>query len=988
MSGTKDCKFCDKRGLLWLPLRYGAVGSAAPAALASLPALSGNLGQGVTDVALARAKYAVRLLRPGYLYVLLERKGIKYWDAYKVLEDAFLYKFNPEDPPQVEPTFSCERHTCGINASMVAIPEAKDVPNVWSLFVTAPLTKAKLDEYKANAAKYVGEGKMQTFSPAGWLQGSTAQPHTLLAPELLTKVAEYILFLQPGNPYNTELGKALEQQNFPASKDAYAGAPPDERGNYYGRLGNLYNTIKRAGYASFVLHDHIGITQELNDFRNDAFQPIDEFMGKKDGKGIDNTYKFDVYNAIGKLRTLVEKGLVTDASNSVELRDMKRRARVEPTFPDDTPQMRSFKLQANNAYTHPSRAQWEAANPDKLAAFENAREEDEQALIDQAHTNAQAEWQSSYAPRLDGSEMDKFITAMNGLSGNARTEADRRAPDHMAWLKSARVLNAFDVYDQTFSPSGEALRGDVVSCIFGMEGSKAAEGVLTEWATATGIKRENLLLRAFTRDQNAVKKAADEALAAATTAVAGTVDLSVVPATSWHKAAKGLVSAFKSTDSALDEWMRSQGQSANYLNPRHLANVEARFFYLVSTLTRAVARKGMGGKFDSAVAARVGTFMYSIMGDLVQHVEMNDLMLRINKQEWDKAERQYKTAEAQAKAAEQRKTAAQKRAYRQAQRAKAMLQEAMLDLVHDAQTKTKQKIAEGAKKLGWSNLQKGLEADAKAHRDFKTAEDALKGKQLPQDRVPSVESPTNNYHHVRISAALASLESIALMGKLPHFFDSGRAKLEVLASLLTLGSIYCDSMYASIKSVRERPKYKARVGIDKGGDIYRGGFKLAAGSLSMAAGVLSVYFDLEDAGASSDPIRRAILYSRAAAGVGSSVFGFGAAYSYAGPLLEHLAKKEGRTAAGSASLRVLASGARALEKRVLLLRVVAWLGWVGVVITIVDLAYTGIRLYLDATAMKRWCEHSVFRRDKGSRPYASVQEELQEFAKAQQLAGV
>ena len=65
MSGTKDCKFCDKRGLLWLPLRYGAVGTAMPAALDPLPKLSGKLGQGVSDLALTTAKYAVRLLRTG-----------------------------------------------------------------------------------------------------------------------------------------------------------------------------------------------------------------------------------------------------------------------------------------------------------------------------------------------------------------------------------------------------------------------------------------------------------------------------------------------------------------------------------------------------------------------------------------------------------------------------------------------------------------------------------------------------------------------------------------------------------------------------------------------------------------------------------------------------------------------------------------------------------------------------------------------------------
>ena len=74
MSAKKDCKFCDKNGLLWLPLRYSVVGSDYPNAFKRLPEIDGKkLGKGVVDIKLTyrKSRYAVRLLRPGFLYVLL-----------------------------------------------------------------------------------------------------------------------------------------------------------------------------------------------------------------------------------------------------------------------------------------------------------------------------------------------------------------------------------------------------------------------------------------------------------------------------------------------------------------------------------------------------------------------------------------------------------------------------------------------------------------------------------------------------------------------------------------------------------------------------------------------------------------------------------------------------------------------------------------------------------------------------------------------------
>ena len=450
---------------------------------------------------------------------------------------------------------------------------------------------------------------------------------------------------------------------IPAIRDAYGEAVPNEQGVYGGRLGALQDLIHRNSYAAFVLYDHIGVTQELNDHRNDAFLPIDQFMGRTDGAGPNNRRKFDVHHEIQEWRKLMEQGLVTDAANSVERADFMRRVQREPLFIDDSRAMLAEKCAksgvvptARERQKFPTRHEWEADHPAIVEELERERQVDEDSHIEFAHSKAKKDWKVRYAPQLDLVEMEKFSAKVTELSQKCNSTANSRAAQHISWLKSARVLHAFDVCDQDDPISGEALSAHVFQCIFGMEGSAEAEGVLTEWATATQVKRENLLLRAFTRDQTGVKKEADKTLAEMTEQVAGTTEFTVMPATRWQSAIKGFVSAVKSTDSALDEWMRYQGQSKNYLNPKHIANVEARCFYFVSTLTRAVARKGIGGKIDRVLVARANALLISRLGDLATKLEHDTLNARIDPSKWDDIKQRYRQAEAQAKAVDERKT--------------------------------------------------------------------------------------------------------------------------------------------------------------------------------------------------------------------------------------------------------------------------------------------------------------------------------------------
>jgi hypothetical protein len=689
---------------------------------------------------------------------------------------------------------------------------------------------------------------------------------------------------------------------------------------------------------------------------------------------------------------LVEKGLMTDAKNSVENADYMRRLQMEPPFRDDTDELRQRKIATqwgpgySKLYSQmPARGDWEAAHPWVVERLEQARQDDEDRYIEFAQHKAKSDWPNRYAPQLDEVEMRKFISELEGISKKCKLEAHKRGAPHIRWLKSSRLLHAFDVCDQDDPPSGEALKSNVFQCIFGMEGSTEAEGVLTEWATATKITRGNLFLRAFTRDQNGVKKETDKTLAELTQKAKGTKEFSAMPATNWKSGIKGLVSAVKSTDSALDEWMRNQDQSRNYLNPKHIANVEARGFYFISTITRSVARKGMGGRIETALLARANALLVSLLGDLAIKLEHDILDGRVDQVKLDEIKQKYEHAEAQAKEVEARKTARQKYIYRIAQQAKAELENAAIDLIADAQCKAKLHIANGAKSLGWSAIQTEMEESAKRHRNYKSVEKELKGKWILSEKIPSEPSPTNNYHHVRLGAVLASIEGLALYSKASALEETGwnMATAEVIASALSLVSIPLDMMYSYTKSVRELPHYAAIDGIKDGADIVRGGFKLAAGLLSAFAGGITAFSDWQKSKKETDSYLIAIYRVRSVQGAGSTIFGALAAYSYSAPLLNHLAKQEGRSMITSRASTFFAKGASFLSERVLLLRIVAWFGWIGVAITVVDLAYAGYRWYVDYTALTRWLSRCAFRKVKTNECFSTFTEELEELQKAQ-----
>ncbi|MDD1969104.1 hypothetical protein NPS29_27590, partial [Pseudomonas putida] len=310
-SSPGQCAFCEKQGLMIFPLRHSAFCSDRPSVLGNISEIS--LGE---RFALEHAKLTARMLRKGYLYVLVDRKGDMRWQAYHVTDDARLYEFAPIYPPSRSLAFSCARDANNASTSMVSIEKPEEVERSYWLFTPDPLSEAKLDEYCDGASAMAAEGRMQPFSPAGWLKGNHQQPFCLESQALPQWLPEFsALGLEPINsqPERDEklagipqwarqyadesrptlemaapnnLGTlsysavmALNEQAFPALTPPLAPDPSILMGAGK-RLEAIRDKLHAEQGAVFVLRDAIGVTQELNAWRNAAMEGVEPWLAE------------------------------------------------------------------------------------------------------------------------------------------------------------------------------------------------------------------------------------------------------------------------------------------------------------------------------------------------------------------------------------------------------------------------------------------------------------------------------------------------------------------------------------------------------------------------------------------------------------------------------------------------------------------------------------------------------------------------------------
>ena len=930
----KDCKFCDKQGLLILPLRYAAVvGEKGSKGLPELPA---TLGAKVKDLKLTHGKYAPRLLRQGYLYVLIERLGIKFWECYLVTEDAFLYKFPESEPPTVPVDFSCDQSTCGIDASCVSIKDADKVKKAYFLFSPSLLTKAKRDEYKANADAFVGLGKIQLFNPAAWVAKSRKQEHSL-TPDLLDEhVPEWLLYKQCAEALVSDLGVELKQQNFPAISAAYAGARSEPGKPAPGRLGVLQDKLVRMEGAAFAVFDPIGITQELNDYRNAPLEGVQYYLAATDEYGASNQQRLEVYEAIQELKAGIKTGAIQDSQNFID-----RHQVGSDHF---------FESQRRNAQRLRDLGREADAQAIEASVEESLRERQknyEKALAESKSEAAQR-WTSKYESRLDVAEMELFNKTLTGHLNRAEAQTNARHAQHLQWFDSDRLVNAFDLFDPNHLPAGFDFAHHSALCSMGIAGCKAAEPKLEEWIRVDSVERKNLYMRGFYFNQQELFAAAKQANADIKAAVAGEESASNLAPALVIKITKGLVDGFKKTDSAVDEWVRNRDQvfSKKWTNSRELV-----LFHKMMDMTRSVFRAGLGGRFDKALTAGIGAVMFSKLRALSSDIAYDAVMLTLPKEKLAA----HKRARAELRAEQRRSDKASAKASKIA----SQVDDSLLALISDAQAKAREKPPA-----------------------------------LTQLKDEKFKAPINNYHQVRLGVALGCIEMIALGEKLSHFEPGTKGYLEVGGSAAAVGSIVMDVFYASAKSVREIAPYKSIDAIKQSADIVRGWCKLGAGVLGATAGLFASILDIMKIDQTEGAGGKTFYFVRASVGAVGTGLGAAAAFSYSGPALARVAEKLPASSWRRQFAKWSAELATKLAARVRLLVWVARFNWVGLGLTLAEVGYLAIK----DNELQNWCEQSVFRRSKVSKNwlgtptrekhFESSTRELEELERSKRAVGL
>ncbi|QCR38496.1 T6SS effector BTH_I2691 family protein [Nissabacter sp. SGAir0207] len=259
------CKACQRSGLPILPLRVAAV----PARMVSRAWQPTVPPQPVTLTG-GEFKYALRTLREGYLYVLLDQ-GI--WQAYEVTAEGYLRQFNPFTMPEsdtVEPlSRACLTYGHDILASFINIDDSQ-YSEAWIAFSSDPWSQQVLEEYASGVRPSARFTKINL---------STLKRSPSLIPEarvldsslslLKAQVAEFATdeWLDPVPVLNDPSGS--HEQNSPLP-------PPGGMHGFYPRLSRAQALAEHVAQmtlqhgcaiTALALNDPVGVVEELNEDR-------------------------------------------------------------------------------------------------------------------------------------------------------------------------------------------------------------------------------------------------------------------------------------------------------------------------------------------------------------------------------------------------------------------------------------------------------------------------------------------------------------------------------------------------------------------------------------------------------------------------------------------------------------------------------------------------------------------------------------------------
>lgn len=458
------------RSFTILPLRYGAVGGSAEQRKL-LPSLPEHLNKPSRVGSLTESTYALRSLRQGFLYVLVQRvsAGTYEWHSqYRVSEAGTLTYMDAEEPWKRNAPVVPGMDVSPGWSWMFKVHDVDDIKDLRLLFSPCPLTKETLRRYRSLPASRdklvaVDIAKLASLRPENM---DCVRPQDgVLTFDGLDCVADFAAVNQP------RLSTLLKAQAFNPL------APPLQATQAEMRPTATHNRFRG---AAIVVDDAIGITQELNAWRNASVDALDAFMTYEDGERLTNHRKFTIAFGIENIRKLVE--------DEAEKLYYKEQWDYGVRYSD-----RGYEMSNSHMVPQSVRGYYNYRNP------QHQREVQEAA----ARRRRAKSW-SKYADYIDEDMRQDFLKRYRDEVSKADAAKDARASDHLLWLQSEPLLDALDTFDRNDTEQALLFEDQMGKAVVGMNATAIGEELLDRWREA-GVSRENLFWRSLAQNQESME---------------------------------------------------------------------------------------------------------------------------------------------------------------------------------------------------------------------------------------------------------------------------------------------------------------------------------------------------------------------------------------------------------------------------------------------------------------------------------------------------
>ncbi|WP_047710543.1 T6SS effector BTH_I2691 family protein [Pseudomonas lactis] len=448
-----------KRTVSILPLRYAMIGNSQSESAQTTAFIPASASIFASLPSLTTARYVIRALRDGYLYVFIDRTetGWVCEGAYQTYSSGLCKALWPSPPDGL--TVS---NVPDFGDRVIQLSEPEDINEARLLFTPDPLTPRMLAQIREQQSLRESLRKVDVRQ---LIQSCSNTDHIIEAPALESTVADIVA------KTSDSLSANLAKQLF---------APPTGFVPLVGVATRLEATATQAQGFAVILDDPIGITQELNAWRNLSVESLETFMRKADDEGIDNKRKHTIGFAIENLKvTLAEQAeqRYVNHANSLGVRYTDREYATS-----------NFHMVT--------------ASSGSYRSFRNPAEQrrQEQQDIQKARRDS---WEKDYASSVDEVQLQAFMAEFQVAVKLADEIKDRRAEDHLHWLKSSALQEAYSYYDRRDCSNGLLFEAQIGVSVAGMNCTEKGDSLLETWSNADSVTPENWLWRGLAQNQTA-----------------------------------------------------------------------------------------------------------------------------------------------------------------------------------------------------------------------------------------------------------------------------------------------------------------------------------------------------------------------------------------------------------------------------------------------------------------------------------------------------